>query len=101
LIEIYSDILAAKPTDVTCAFVTHNKHDFSNMAGDERQPHPDLADLFQNSRSIYELALGELLNSYAPESMSTTYMYSPIGPACRRARQHATSRPSDRCRRLQ
>jgi hypothetical protein len=69
LIEIYRDFLAARAPGATCSFVTHNKHDFSNMAGDERQPHPDLAELFPDSRSIYALALGEVLNSYAPELM--------------------------------
>jgi hypothetical protein len=65
LIEIYSDVLAARPSEATCAFVTHNKHDFSNMAGDERQPHSDLVDLFPNARSIY----AEVLKTYAPDLM--------------------------------
>ena len=69
LIEIYRDVLAARPPGADCSFVTHNKHDFSNMAGDERQPHPDLSELFPDSRSIYALALGEVLNSCAPELM--------------------------------
>jgi len=69
LIETYRDILAGRSNDSTYAFVTHNKHDFSNMVADERQPHPDLADLFADDKSIYALALGEVLNSYAPEWM--------------------------------
>lgn len=69
LIEIYRDILAGRSDGGTHAFVTHNKHDFSNMAGDERQPHPDLADLFADDKSIYALALGEVLSTYAPELM--------------------------------
>ena len=69
LLEIYRDVLASRPADATCAFVTHNKHDFSNMGSDERQPHPDLAELFSDERSIYALALGEVLNAYAPELM--------------------------------
>jgi hypothetical protein len=69
LIETYRDILAQRSDDATYAFVTHNKHDFSNMAGDEREPHPDLADLFADDESIYALALGEVLNIYAPEWM--------------------------------
>jgi hypothetical protein len=51
------------------AFVTHNKHDFSDMAGDEREPHPDLADLFAAEHSTYSLAIGEVLSTYAPEWM--------------------------------
>ncbi len=69
LIESYRDILAGRSDDATYAFVTHNKHDFSNMAVDERQPHPDLAELFTDAKSIYALALGEVLNRYAPEWM--------------------------------
>ena len=69
LIEIYRDLLSACPADAACAFVTHNKHDFSNMGNDERHPHPDLADLFPDGRSIYALALGEVLNAYSPELM--------------------------------
>jgi PIN domain len=66
LIEIYRDILAERQTDVTCAFVTHNKHDFSHLGTDERKPHPDFADLFPDDRSIYGIALGEVMNAYAP-----------------------------------
>ena len=69
LIEIYRDVLLTRPSDLTCAFVTHNKHDFSNMAGDEREPHPDLAELFPDARSVYALALGEVLNAHAPQLM--------------------------------
>jgi hypothetical protein len=69
LVEIYRDILAGRSDDATYAFVTHNKHDFSNMGDDERQPHPDLADLFGDDQSIFALALGEVLNSCAPEWM--------------------------------
>lgn len=69
LIEIYRDALAESSEEAAVAFVTHNKHDFSNMAGDEREPHPDLAELFASERSTYSLALGEVLNHYAPEWM--------------------------------
>jgi hypothetical protein len=36
------------------------------MAGDEREPHPDLAELFLPADSTYALAIGEALNDYAP-----------------------------------
>lgn len=48
------------------AFVTHNKHDFGASIGDDRQPHPDLADLFKVDRSVYSVNLNALLNEYAP-----------------------------------
>ena len=69
LVEMYRDEIDIDQDEENFAFVTHNKHDFSNMAGDERDPHPDLADLFVLERSTYSLALGEVLNKYAPEWM--------------------------------
>lgn len=69
LAEVYRDALASRGLDDSFAFVTHNKHDFSDMSVDERRPHPDLADLFPDDRSIYGIALGEILNGYAPEWM--------------------------------
>ena len=69
LIEIYRDVLAEASNEAAFAFVTYNKHDFSNMAGDEREPHPDLTELFASDRSSYSLAVGEVLNEYAPEWM--------------------------------
>lgn len=69
LIETYGDLLSARDGATVCAFVTHNKHDFSDVGVDERRPHPDIADLFADERSIYALALGEVLNNHAPEWM--------------------------------
>lgn len=69
LIEIYRDALPESNDETSLAFVTHNKHDFSNMAGDDREPHVDLADLFLPANSNYSLAIGEVLNDYAPEWM--------------------------------
>ena len=69
LIEIYRDVVTEGGEEDDFAFVTHNKHDFSNMAGDEREPHPNLAEMFASKRSTYSLALGEVLNHYAPEWM--------------------------------
>jgi hypothetical protein len=69
LIELYARAIAedeSQGVDVF-AFVTHNKHDFSSPTGDERQPHPDLADLFRSEESIYSLNLNALLNEQAPD----------------------------------
>jgi hypothetical protein len=67
LIELHRDALSAGNAEAKYAFVTHNKHDFSNMAADEREPHPDLADLFVAENSAYSLAIGEVLSEYAPQ----------------------------------
>lgn len=69
LIEIYADLIAVdvKDDSTSFAFVTHNKQDFSDMGVDERKPHPDIANFFVAANSTYSLALGELLNEFAPE----------------------------------
>lgn len=57
LIEMYaSEVKRADPADRYC-FVTSNHRDFSMPNGDHRQPHPDLAELFDGtqSRYIYQL----------------------------------------------
>ncbi|MET4292502.1 PIN domain-containing protein [Bradyrhizobium sp. LB5.2] len=69
LIEVYRDVLSGGNPEHQYAFVTHNKHDFSNMGGDERHPHPDLAELFDAENSTYALAVGEVLHQHAPEWM--------------------------------
>jgi hypothetical protein len=46
LIELYGALVDGGEDTHAFAFVTHNKHDFSDMGKDERQPHPDIASLF-------------------------------------------------------
>lgn len=69
LIELYARAIIEDESggNDVFAFVTHNKHDFSAPKGDERQPHPDIADLFRDGRSIYSLNLNALLNEQAPD----------------------------------
>ena len=69
LIELYADAVGEADADENLAFVTHNKHDFSYMGVDERQPHPDIAALFDGSRSTYSLALAEMLKCVDPEAL--------------------------------
>jgi hypothetical protein len=69
LIEAYADLIEETGDALNFAFVTHNKRDFSDMAANERKPHPDIAMLFDAERSIYALSLGEVLNAFAPEWM--------------------------------
>ena len=67
LIEMYaSQVKQADPADRYC-FVTSNHRDFSLPNGDHRQPHLDLAELFDGmqSRYIYQLeGLDALLSEY-------------------------------------
>ena len=62
LIETYADAVNAPAIKGTrFAFVTHNKNDFSLPNGDHNRPHPDFAPLFSKVRSLYCLALVDVL----------------------------------------
>jgi len=69
IVEIFRDVVSDDDDGAEYAFVTHNKHDFSDMSQDEREPHPDIREFFSGVNSTYSLAIGEVLNSYAPEWM--------------------------------
>lgn len=57
LIEIFaSQLMTADSSDVL-AFVTSNHRDFSLPNGDHRQPHPDLAPIFDGASSRYSYQL--------------------------------------------
>jgi hypothetical protein len=68
IIETYAQALLQKPTKGTrFAFVTHNKADFSAEHGCQKDPHPDLADLFSPIKSLYFINLGEALRRIDPK----------------------------------
>jgi PIN domain len=69
LVETFIEVASGANAQDPYAFVTHNKHDFSNMGVDEREPHPDLSEAFASKHSSYSLALGDVLSKYAPEWM--------------------------------
>jgi hypothetical protein len=62
---LFRDPKLAGPGD-TFHFVTHNTKDFSEEAGDRRNPHPDLAPLFDGLRHVYWTSLSEALNGFSP-----------------------------------
>ena len=67
LIEVYGDVVKEKtPGGTRFAFVTHNTKDFSHPSGNNKLPHPDLADHFSRSRSLYFTTLGEALRRVQP-----------------------------------
>lgn len=49
------------------AFVTHNKNDFSLQNGNQKLPHEDLTDIFENSNSNYYINLLDCLNDIEPD----------------------------------
>lgn len=70
LIEIYASQIAEVASSDVYAFVTSNFRDFSVPNGDRRQPHPDLAGLFDGTRSRFAHqveGLHEVLLEYACE----------------------------------
>jgi hypothetical protein len=63
LIEIYADEVARLAVNDRLAFVTHNVKDFSEVVGDHRKPHADIAPLFASPSSTYSINLVDMLQS--------------------------------------
>lgn len=66
LIELYRSELADAVPNVRYAFVTHNTKDFSLPSGDDRKPHPDIAELFTRIKSLYFISLAKILKKISP-----------------------------------
>jgi hypothetical protein len=67
LIETYADCARDKTAAGTrFAFVTHNKNEFSLPNGNQKLPHPDLADIFSRVKSLYFINLAEALRRIEP-----------------------------------
>ncbi len=67
LIETYAECVRDKTTPrVRFAFVTHNKNDFSVVNGNQKIPHPDIANLFSRIKSLYFINLPEALRRVEP-----------------------------------
>lgn len=62
LIEAFAEAVKGKGTNGhQFGFVTHNKNDFSQPAGDQRQPHPDFAGIFTKRKVRYFVTLKDAL----------------------------------------
>jgi hypothetical protein len=66
LVETYAG-LVERGKDWNLAFVTHNTKDFSGEAGDKRNPHADLADLFSPPKSTYWVSMVDFVKEVDPE----------------------------------
>jgi hypothetical protein len=71
LIEAYGECSEARGAAGTrFAFVTHNKLDFSIVNGNQKVPHPDIAEYFSRIKSLYFINLPELLRRIEPTLVS-------------------------------
>jgi len=71
IIEMYAECVRGKtPSGSRFAFVTHNKNDFSVVNGNQKLPHPDIADYFSRIKSLYFINLPELLRRIEPSLVS-------------------------------
>jgi hypothetical protein len=67
IIETYAECAGDKTaTGNRFAFVTHNKSDFSVVNGNQKLPHPDLANIFSRVKSLYFINLPEALRRVEP-----------------------------------
>ncbi|PSN13922.1 hypothetical protein C7293_13845 [filamentous cyanobacterium CCT1] len=67
LIETYANCVNNKSAArVRFAFITHNKSDFSVEQGNQKDPHPDLANTFSPIKSLYFINLTEALRRIEP-----------------------------------
>ena len=67
LLEAYLDELNTSPSKSgRFIFVTHNTKEFSDLAGNNNNPHPDLAVHFDGAKSRYFINLSEALKNVSP-----------------------------------
>jgi hypothetical protein len=75
LIEIYAEwVRAPASSGERFAFVTHNKSEFSLPNGNQKLPHPDLANLFSRVKSLYFINLAEALRRVEPSLVTETML---------------------------
>ena len=70
LIEIYADQVRTSAPGERFSFVTHNVNDFSDPLGNQKHPHPDLAELFSKIKSLYFVTLAEAVKRVQPALVS-------------------------------
>lgn len=88
LVEIYASQISEAASPDVYAFVTSNYRDFSVPNGDRRQPHPDLAELFDGTRSRYayqveglhEVLLEHFGDEYLEEQAEVEFLLSEEEP---------------------
>lgn len=71
IIETYIECLKERRNrKIQFAFVTHNTSDFSNPLGNDKEPHPQLAAHFEDTRSMYFINLNEAIKLISADLIS-------------------------------
>ena len=70
LVECFSDFVESMKEGDSVAFVTTNVNDFSDAAGDKRQPHADLKSMFDGTRVQYYIDIKIALNDIEQTKLS-------------------------------
>jgi hypothetical protein len=70
IIETYAERIVDRQGDDRFAFVTHNVKDFSDPAGDQRSPHPDLLPLFDATASLYSISLVDIIKGLGEDLLA-------------------------------
>ena len=83
LLELYFEQVKSGKGGERYAFVTHNKHDFSDMEKDQRLPHPNIAPGFSKIKSLYCVTLGDCLSRIAPELVEDAIWENSYEPPIR------------------
>ena len=83
LVEIYAAEIGGRP-DARHVFLTHNIKDFSEVSGDRRKPHPDLAQLFDGEASSYAVSMLEVLKAIGPDLLADHKFEFYVGEQPRR-----------------
>lgn len=70
VIETYFEAAKRGRARERFAFVTHNKHDFSDPSGNQKIPHPDFSLGFSKIKSLYCINLTDLLRRIDPSMVA-------------------------------
>jgi len=83
IIEMYADLVTEKSPNVRFAFVTHNIHDFSDTAINNKLPHPDIASLFSKVRSLYCITFADVLRRISKDLLPSVLAWEEFGEQSR------------------
>lgn len=70
VLEMYFDAVRTGARGERYAFVSHNRSDFSMANGNQKLPHPDIAQGFSRIKSLYFINLAECLRRIDPSMVS-------------------------------